>query len=116
MSVVNIQVPLCFLETNFVMNADVVITAPSYPGRRPDLNQPGEPPESAEYAMANITLRFDRGKRSHPRYSEPLELPAWLQELIGQDPDVMAAAEETENAGPDPDALYEARRDAEMEG
>lgn len=74
MSKVNITI----LETNFEVEFDFKITAPSYGGSGPSFLSPGEPPKPCEYEIEVLTL-YRAG------YSEPLDLPAWLKEVLEEE-------------------------------
>lgn len=79
------------------------VTAPAYGGRRPDLNQPGEPPEAMEFEVTIEGISLP-GQDSE----KPLEIPDWLRgilinELTQSDAVYHAIREDSEGGGRDPD-------------
>jgi hypothetical protein len=81
--------------------------SPGYPGRGPDLHQPGEPPEPAELSFVSATV-IDHDQ-NHVPDEKAREL---AQEYLDSDAgyrEAVAHAEET--SGPDPDYLYDSQRD-----
>ncbi len=76
--------------------------SPGYPGRHPDMHQPGDPPEAAEFDVEEIFINgeavpkwfFDAVMKSD-------KLIDWLHDHHRED-------------GPDPDEAYEKARDADM--
>lgn len=65
------------LEANFEVEWDYDITAHGSGGCAPSLSYPGDPPEPCEF---DITILGIEGQKKHG--DEPLELPAWLSDLI----------------------------------
>jgi hypothetical protein len=74
-----IQVCFNFLKTDFVATIEFYIQNHASTGTAPSLTYPGDPGEPAEFVIEKIELRDD-GKDNPP----VLELPEWLDILIGE--------------------------------
>lgn len=89
-----------FLGEDWIIDFDYRVTFKGYAGRRPDMNQPGEPAEGMEYEPTLITLRRDlpepnwstwvdqvmaaRRKAEWHERAQPLDVPDWLKDQIEQ--------------------------------
>ena len=108
----NVKVSFDILGSDFVAIVEGRVTASSQKAILYGDN--ASPAEGPDWEIDNIELRHVcRHMPGMP--DDKLEVPSWLFDMIA---DMDEVAEQIRCAeaedGPDPDALYEARRDAEM--
>jgi hypothetical protein len=72
------EFPITILDGDFIVTFSTKITTRPFPGRGPDFNSPGEPPEPGEFEVEIERLRVP----NHHADAPDLEVPAWLHALI----------------------------------
>lgn len=107
----NVKIPFEILGTEFAADVEVRITAKSYGGRRPDMNQPGEPAEGCEFEVDNIWV--GRNSRNSPVLRSDGK---WLWDAIAESDELHEAVAEAEKDEPrrgarDPDEAWDSRYD-----
>ena len=94
----NVQIPFEILGTDLVADVEFRITAKSYKGSSPSLNDPGSPSEGCEYDIESLTVEGETA-------------PKWLYRAICASDEMIDAVAEAEDdfCTGDPDAEYDRR-------